>query len=44
MFVFEIQSFSADSELLISFREESIEGRTPYLGRAARGGLLQREG
>lgn len=35
---------SADSELLRFFREESIEGRTPYLGRVARGGLLQREG
>lgn len=35
---------SADSELLRFFREGSTEGRTPYLGRVARGGLLQREG
>lgn len=33
-----------DSELLRFFREESIEGRTPYLGKVAGGGLLQREG
>lgn len=35
---------SADSELFRFFREESIEGRTPYSGRVAGGGLLQREG
>lgn len=34
---------SSDSELLRFFREESVEGRTPYLGRVARGGRLQRE-
>lgn len=34
---------SADSELLRFFRGESTEGRTPYLGRVARGGLYYRE-
>ena len=35
---------STDSELFRFFREEGIEGRTPYLGKVAGGGLLQREG